>query len=274
MIEIGVIGCKYSKALVTLERRSEMYYIYDGTFEGLMTVIFEKYNEINSSDTIISYEDSLKILVFEKICIETDSDKADKVVRRILEKGKYLLFRDIVYLFASAQKHKENLIFFYIKMTVSRSGTYKNYADNLEKKVDEISKSVGLEIHRMKGFVRFELLNNGILYSKIEPDNNIAAFLSNHFENRLPSEKWIIHDVKRKILIFCENGKSQKFEGEGIVFDENFLNSKDEIAKMWKKYHETIAIRERENSKLQKQFMPKRYWKYLTEKNMDEDRKK
>ncbi|HEY3388941.1 MAG TPA: DUF4130 domain-containing protein, partial [Prolixibacteraceae bacterium] len=35
---------------------------------------------------------------------------------------------------------------------------------------------------------------------------------------------------------------------------------------MWKGYCQNIAIRERLNPKLQKQHMPKRYWKFLPEK--------
>jgi hypothetical protein len=34
---------------------------------------------------------------------------------------------------------------------------------------------------------------------------------------------------------------------------------------LWKKYFETIAIRERVNPSCQKRFMPVRYWKNLTE---------
>ena len=34
---------------------------------------------------------------------------------------------------------------------------------------------------------------------------------------------------------------------------------------LWKNYFQTIAIKERENLKLQMKFVPKKYWKYITE---------
>lgn len=243
-----------------------MYYIYDGTFEGLLTIVYEKFKIINENDIIISNSESEKVLLFDKVFIDTDAEKSDRVVRTILAKGKYLLFRDIIFCFASEEKRKENIIFDYIKTVIARESNAKNYASSLEKKIDEISKRVGFEIHRLKGLVRFEMLKNGILYSKIEPDNNIVSFLVPHFEKRLANEKWIIHDLRRGTLFYHEKNMTQEFSGGSIIMDENFLESDDESCALWKKYHETIAIRERENPKLQKQFMPKRYWKYLTEK--------
>jgi probable DNA metabolism protein len=38
-----------------------------------------------------------------------------------------------------------------------------------------------------------------------------------------------------------------------------------EYQDLWKKYFETIAIKERTNPRCQKNFMPVRYWKNLTE---------
>jgi len=39
------------------------------------------------------------------------------------------------------------------------------------------------------------------------------------------------------------------------------------VQMLWKKYFKSMAIEERKNLKLQQQNMPKKYWKYLVEKN-------
>jgi probable DNA metabolism protein len=41
----------------------------------------------------------------------------------------------------------------------------------------------------------------------------------------------------------------------------------DEWEELWKHYHKTINNEDRDNPGLQKQLMPKRYWKYLPEKH-------
>lgn len=37
--------------------------------------------------------------------------------------------------------------------------------------------------------------------------------------------------------------------------------------RLWKRYFKAITIRERINPKLHRQHLPRRYWKYLTEKD-------
>nr|WP_315988235.1 DUF4130 domain-containing protein [Desulforamulus aquiferis] len=46
------------------------------------------------------------------------------------------------------------------------------------------------------------------------------------------------------------------------------LQEKDNFyQELWKEYFKSTAIQGRKNPKLQKQFMPTRYWKYLIEKH-------
>jgi probable DNA metabolism protein len=48
---------------------------------------------------------------------------------------------------------------------------------------------------------------------------------------------------------------------------ENVLNEGDAFYQtLWKSYFENISIKERKNLRLQRQHMPRRFWKYLTEK--------
>ncbi|HNX60154.1 MAG TPA: DUF4130 domain-containing protein, partial [Spirochaetota bacterium] len=42
-----------------------------------------------------------------------------------------------------------------------------------------------------------------------------------------------------------------------------------EYRAMWRHYYREIAIPERTNPRCQKNFMPVRYWKYLTERQTD-----
>jgi len=52
---------------------------------------------------------------------------------------------------------------------------------------------------------------------------------------------------------------------DGKLTDEMMAADEKRFQEMWKSYHKAITIKERINPKLQKQFMPRRYWKYLTE---------
>ncbi|MEN6391847.1 MAG: DUF4130 domain-containing protein, partial [Syntrophomonas sp.] len=55
----------------------------------------------------------------------------------------------------------------------------------------------------------------------------------------------------------------------GFTLQQKLELEEDEqyYQRLWKQYYESIAIISRKNPRLQKQFMPERYWKHLVEKN-------
>ena len=81
----------------------------------------------------------------------------------------------------------------------------------------------------------------------------------------------------RNVGAFYNNGKAnlisidnfeKKVLQEGENLDKNVFDEKEEeYQKLWKTFFKRIAITERKNLKLQRQFIPARYWKYLPEKN-------
>ncbi|MDR2407664.1 MAG: DUF4130 domain-containing protein, partial [Bacteroidales bacterium] len=48
---------------------------------------------------------------------------------------------------------------------------------------------------------------------------------------------------------------------------DKYAAQESRYQELWKTFWRAVAIQERKNPKLQRQFMPKRYWKYLIEKN-------
>ena len=48
--------------------------------------------------------------------------------------------------------------------------------------------------------------------------------------------------------------------------DEKLLAEDEKLfQEMWRSYFKALTIKERKNPKLQRQHMPRRYWKYITE---------
>lgn len=85
---------------------------------------------------------------------------------------------------------------------------------------------------------------------------------------RFPTQNIILHDKNRSLafLYNCQN----KNDYEIILVPENFeINSfsqeEQQFQKLWKTFFKTISIKERTNSRLQIQYMPKKYWKDLVE---------
>ena len=117
----------------------------------------------------------------------------------------------------------------------------------------------------MLGLIRFQLYKNNIYYAALEPDHNIAELIAPHFADRMADQNWIIHDLKRNLAVVYNQNEwfSTTFTLEHklkLEVEEQYYQ------KLWQQYYDSIAISNRLNPKLQKNFMPQRYWKHLVEK--------
>ena len=61
----------------------------------------------------------------------------------------------------------------------------------------QLSRSVSRETQHLYGFLRFQELQNDILYARLVSKHHVGMFLAEHFQDRLPMEHWVIHDVER-----------------------------------------------------------------------------
>jgi len=120
------------------------------------------------------------------------------------------------------------------------------------------------EAHRMMGLLRFSPDTDGVYIAKCAPDNLILPALGEYFTMRFGETAWKIIDEKRGIILSRENGKKTKI----IIEKESAVSTgTDEWEDLWRHYHKTINNESRYNPNLQRQFMPRRYWKYLPEKS-------
>ncbi|MDR0503480.1 MAG: TIGR03915 family putative DNA repair protein [Treponema sp.] len=127
------------------------------------------------------------------------------------------------------------------------------------------------EVHRMMGLMRFIPGSNGIYTARCAPDHFILPVLGEHFTSRFGETAWAVTDEKRN-LILCRNpGEQIKIFPCNDKKTENSAENSipDEWETLWKHYHRTINNESRNNAGLQRQLMPKRYWKYLSEMEND-----
>lgn len=142
-------------------------------------------------------------------------------------------------------------------------------------KVAQAAKKVGREKHRMEAFVRFRLTKDEVYFAAIEPDFNVLPLIKGHFKNRYADQKWIIYDLKRNFGIAWILSAVQYITldlspdiGISGAPEAYFHSSEIAFQKLWDQYFTSTNIKSRANQKLHVQHLPKRYWKYLTEKNL------
>jgi probable DNA metabolism protein len=239
-------------------------YLYNNSFISLLCLIKEliKNKIVPLNIKNIDYQ---KTLIDEVIYLNILEDEG--IINEIINKVGIYVFNIIYYIFLSNHDNKEIIIFHFFVHSLK----YKNkiiYMRNI-KSVSEalkICKYVSRENHKMKGFLRFRELENKVLYAEFSPENNILFLLSSHFEKRLGNEYWIIKDVNRKLIsIYDKNSFTILDEEEFSIHTLNVSNEEKYIEELWKNFYKTIGIKERKNDRCRMNFMPKKYWKYITE---------
>ena len=244
--------------------KTENIYLYNDTFISLLNLIKEliknKIIPLNIKNT--NYQ---KTLIDNIIYLNINED--ENIINEIISKVGINVFNTIYYVFLSSNENKEIIIFHFFIHSLK----YKNkifYMRNI-KSVNEalkISKYVGHETHKFKGFLRFKELKNNILYAEFSPENNILFLLSKHFQNRLQNEYWIIKDKKRQIISVYDKKEFLILNEENFTLHTNEVSDEEkDIEELWKKFYKIIAIKERKNERCRMNFMPKKYWKYITE---------
>lgn len=238
-------------------------YIYDGSFDGFLSVIYHCYYdrspECIERDSIYDFN-----ILYEDKVVETDMGKSNKVYAAITQKISEDTLIHVYQGFLSEAPGIELKLFKYVQIGFKIGSKVNDLlTDETIREVQKYSSKVAFEAHRFLGLIRFQEFK-GILYAAIEPSYNILELLGNHFKARLTNEKWIIHDVKRKMGIVYENNqwvlRDLKFEKlESTEEEELFYQN------LWKTFHKSIAIKERTNERLQMQHMPKKYWNNLIE---------
>lgn len=250
-------------------------FIYDGSLEGLLTAVFEWFERKPGPVTLqtpASYQPCL--LDCSDIHIRTDGQKSERVWKALIRKisGEWVRRFYCCHLseLASAQQH---LFEFACYIFLHPESVYENFGNEHVLAVSQIAHKVEREKHRMEAFVRFKSLQDGMYYAEVEPDFNVLPLIAKHFRNRYADQAWVIYDRKRKyglhydlsqvteITMLAERGSeapSQEIkeqEGKETLY-----------SLLWKDYFKSTNIEVRKNIRLHLQHVPKRYWRYLTEK--------
>lgn len=239
-------------------------YLYDEDFISLLNLI--KYllkNKLKPSNIkTLNYSPSLL-----EQTIYVDIENNDLIIEKMIEAfGEYAI-RSIYYVFLSNEDDKELIIFDFICYAIKFRKKIMYYRNiDCVSKVLKISNYVMHECHKMKGFLRFKELENKVLYAEMEPTNDILFLVSCHFSKRLKNEYWIIKDNKRRILsIYDKSNFLIVSEDEFCLSTTKLSNDEKNIQSLWKMFYKTIGIAERKNDRCRRNFMPKKYWKYIIE---------
>lgn len=250
-------------------------YTYDNTFEGFLTCVFDCYSRKDFPVDICSRYAEQRYLFIESVDIVTNSEKAERVWNGIQKhlsgKNKQLLF----YAYLSEELGIEMKIYRFLRRLFSGYLNLENdYGDPDVLYLTQTSQKVKKEAMRMMQFVRFQRTKEQMYFCAIEPRYDVIPLIVDHYQKRFTDQRWLIYDLKRNYGVYYNEekveevvlSKKQFNTYNGQVKAELLHEGEDFYQKLWRSYFKHINIEERKNLKLQRQHMPRRFWRYLPEK--------
>lgn len=134
----------------------------------------------------------------------------------------------------------------------------------IRRKVGEVRS----EIHRMRGFVRFNSINDKILFGYIKPEHEIGGLIADIFAKRFQKNIIILGNDHKVWVSYYSEKSYKKYENskslkETLEEIKTLIGSNQEldISRIWQVYYDSQYIQERENHKLFYKNMPKKYLK-------------
>ncbi len=240
-----------------------MILVYDGTFEGFLSLVYEVYYK--KLKPIKIYKTLPNEMIFEEILeLKTSKDNAIKVLIAIKTKFPKELIQRILNIFMCDSKEFELYLLEYIIIGFKETKQLYNINNSCVFYLNSLEKELFRNVHKLTGFVRFEELEDGTLYAKVESKFNVVYFLGKHFLKRFNNQNFIIHDLNRKLaFVKMQNDFSVQ---EVAFFDEpNYSSNEQKFQKLWKSFFSAVTIKERINPKLQTQMVPLLYRTYMSE---------
>ncbi|KLD97528.1 TIGR03915 family putative DNA repair protein [Aliarcobacter butzleri] len=240
-----------------------MILVYDGTFEGFLSLVYEVYYK--KLKPIKIYKNLPNEMIFEEIFeIETLQENTIKVLNAIKTKFPKELIQRILNIFMCDSKEFELYLLEYIIIGFKETKQLYNINNSCVFYLNNLEKELFRNVHKLTGFIRFEELEDGTLYAKVESKFNVVYFLGKHFLKRFNNQNFIIHDLNRKLaFVKMQNDFSVQ---EVAFFDEpNYSSNEQKFQKLWKSFFNAVTIKERLKPKLQKQLVPLLYRTYMSE---------
>ena len=250
-------------------------YIYrcEDSMEGILTAIYNIYEDKRAfPDTQIRLDDEY-ILFGEDIPVENDGEKAMKVSRTLYRKFGEMDYDTICKALASWSPKKATVVFQSIRYGLSASVApgrlFEHLSDRNILETTKLALNASREFSHLQGFVRFEELENGILFSRIKPKNHVLQGLMEHFSDRLPMENFCIYEEGREQFAIHPAGREWfLLEGSSAVKQVEHIpcsTEEEKYAALFKHFCNHIAIKERENYELQRNMLPIHFREYMTE---------
>lgn len=244
---------------------AEVVYLYDGTIEGFLTVVFRAFVEKTSPADIQfdgNYQETMR---YEYRRVETLPEQADRVLAGLDARCGEGVKGAVINAYMCGYPDKELKIYNYIVLALKeRDKIYSMFDHPTVIELNRLAKQVGTETHKYNGFLRFSSMEGGIMFAEFSPNSFCLPYMMPHFSSRFNSMPFLIFDRTHNQVGIYDTKQWYLRSSEGLdpppIGDDEL-----QYRKLWRTFWNNAANDGRVNYKLFKQFLPSRYRAHMTE---------
>jgi len=254
-------------------------FLFDGTWEGMLSVVFKAFQLRRTSGVELVRLNAARPMFADSVTeVVTDSEAAGRVWAGLSRRLSREPLGALTVSFLSEQEDMDTPTFrFIVKIFTAAEGQLveRDFGDKDVLAVVNTARKVRYEAHRILQFVRFQKAADGTYFAMVDPIYNVLPLSVGHFTDRFADQPFILYDRRRgygyyydrreaKIMTMPDNLHhimTGRLSPELMAPDERLFQ------RLWRTYFKATAIPERMNPRKQRQDMPVRFWRFMTEKN-------
>lgn len=246
-------------------------YVCEDSFEGILTGVYDAWaSGLGHGNVRLELEGEYNLELFaEYKNVVAEEEKVKKVVRTLRNRISETVFEYVYKAAMSYEKGKADKIYRFIVLAIKNGAPVLQQLSNITvMDIFSMVRNVSNESHLLLGFIRFEELDNGVLFARISPKNHVLTIVAPHFSDRLSAESWVIYDTVHQMAAIHMKNKGWVLTKD-VQLKDGMVKSEKESGyeELWKLFFHTIGIEARKNPDCQRNMLPLWYRENMTEFN-------
>lgn len=238
------------------------FYTCAKDWESMLSCIYDAWSSGKGQQNIqLLLEPIAQYTLFDEyIHVDANQKKAEKVIDAVVHKISPQFYRQLAYTSMAYEEDVLDNIYRCMILGFAYGAEVLEmvqFRDIMRNRM--IRTRLGKEVNRFQEFLRFHRMEGDIFVAHFEPKSRIAIALGPIFEDRMPSEHWmIIDDVHREAVIHSKDTPCymRKLSDEEFLRLQETEHINDDVTELWRTFFRTIAIEERYNPKCQRNLFP------------------
>ena len=278
----------------------EVAYAYDGSLEGLLSAVFASYAN-HERPTDVAPAARLQPRLGQRVAhIETNMDHAARVLTGIRRACGWQAVLAVKRAACSDEPDAGTAVFRFVRYAMDeqkrrrcgdcrkrttckgvggmgpcpkqKGRAFSDITHPAVERLFQISRAMSQECEHLRQFVRFQHLagdGQNLWFARCNPKANAVPLVMEHFVNRMSDVPFIIYDEVHGTAGVYDGGDwylvNTAEAGDLQAVLPAATADEALFSEAWRTFYRSVSIDARYNPELRRHFMPKRFWKNLTE---------